>query len=171
MFSYVMCNALLNTHTNYTIVATLFINSRPLHTNCRPKYKDRVHYQINGDIDCGCICPSLNCLVRHCIDENAISKASECGSDFTSIEIACGKLFTTHHAHWYNIYVAKCLVLSHAEYDQAIAGEYGAGSRGVCVLHNNSQYAYNTAYNVHILVLLILTEIQCIYIPCTIIAV
>ena len=26
------------------------------------------------------------------------------------------------------------------EYNQAIAGEYGAGSRGVCVVHNNSQH-------------------------------
>ena len=35
--------------------------------------------------------------------------------------------------------IAFCSI---SEYNQAMAGEYGAGSRGVCMVHNNSQYMH-----------------------------
>ena len=45
----------------------------------------------------------------------------------------------------FNLFACLYITLCHiSEYNRAIAGEYGAGSRGVCMVHgpiNNSQYS------------------------------
>ena len=57
----------------------------------------------------------------------------------------CSTLVNYMHASLAIVFMHIYFLNHISEYNQAIAGEYGAGSRGMCMLHapsNNGLYSY-----------------------------